>query len=313
MSFPPPSPPPGPPTSPPYVESSDAGPPGSRPPVDGSGSPASWGPPAGPAVAPFPIPKPGWHVRPWWGLGDVLLGIPLIVIVAFLGTVVGLAFVPRDQISGVQDGSIDAPSALLACSLLAQQLAQGVWPWVVSKWKGLGLASDWKLRFQPIDLAIGLGAAIMAFGLAAVASGVVSSLVDLADESQAENTQFLLDAKGTPWLAVFLVAAVVGAPLTEELLFRGLVLRAFEKRFGKVVAVIGSIVAFTLPHFTGSNLDGTLVLFASIGAVGLVFGVVAVMTDRLGPTIVAHVIFNAFGAASALGAFGMVHPLPLLP
>lgn len=311
MSYPPPSaPPPGPPTSPPYVEPPDAGPPPTSPPHVG---PPSWDPPTGPAVAPFPIPKPGWHVRPWWGLGDVLLGIPLIVAVAFLGTVVGLAFVPRDELSGVTNGSIDAPVALLACSLVAQQVAQGLWPWVVSKWKGLGLVADWRLRFKPVDLGIGLGAAIMAFGLAAVASGAVSSLVNLTDESQAENTQFLLDAKGTPWLAVFLVAAIVGAPLTEELLFRGLILRAFEKRFGKVVAVIGSIVAFTLPHFTGSNLDGTLVLFASIGAVGLVFGVVAVVTDRLGPTIVAHVIFNAFGAASALGAFGLVHPLPLLP
>ena len=311
MSYPPPSaPPPGPPTSPPYVEPPDAGPPPTSPPHVG---PPSWDPPTGPAVVPFPIPKPGWHVRPWWGLGDVLLGIPLIVAVAFLGTVVGLAFVPRDELSGVTNGSIDAPVALLACSLVAQQVAQGLWPWVVSKWKGLGLVADWRLRFKPVDLGIGLGAAIMAFGLAAVASGAVSSLVNLTDESQAENTQFLLDAKGTPWLAVFLVAAIVGAPLTEELLFRGLILRAFEKRFGKVVAVIGSIVAFTLPHFTGSNLDGTLVLFASIGAVGLVFGVVAVVTDRLGPTIVAHVIFNAFGAASALGAFGLVHPLPLLP
>lgn len=300
MSFPPPSaPPPGPPTSPP-----------TSPPAVG---PPSWDPPAGPAVAPFPIPKPGWHVRPWWGLGDVLLGIPLIVVIAFLGTIVGLAFVPRDQLDGVMDGSIDAPVALLACSLVAQQVAQGLWPWVVSKWKGLGLVADWRLRFKPVDLGIGLGAAIMAFGLAAVASGAVSNLVNLTDESQAENTQFLLDAKGTPWLAVFLVAAIVGAPLTEELLFRGLILRAFEKRFGKVVAVIGSMVAFTLPHFTGSNLDGTLVLFASIGAVGLVFGVLTVVTDRLGPAIVAHVIFNAFGAASALGAFGMVPPLPVLP
>ncbi|MDH4366007.1 MAG: CPBP family intramembrane metalloprotease [Acidimicrobiia bacterium] len=253
------------------------------------------------------MPRPGWHVRPWWGLGDVLLGVPLIVVVAFLGTVAGLAFVPRDQLEGVMDGSVDAPVAMLACSLVAQQVAQGLWPWVVSRWKGLGLAADWRLRFKPVDLAIGVGAAIMAFGLAAVAAGIVSSLVNLTDESQAENTQFLLDAKGTPWLAVFLVAAVVGAPLTEELLFRGLVLRAFEKRFGKVVAVIGSMVAFTLPHFTGSNLDGTLVLFASIGAVGLVFGVVTLLTDRLGPAIVAHVLFNAFGAASALGAFGLIH------
>jgi membrane protease YdiL (CAAX protease family) len=233
----------------------------------------------------------------------VVLGVPLIVFVAFLGSFVGLAFATSDEIRAAVGGAETTPLPILASSLLAQQLAQGLWPILVSKWKGLGASRDWRLRLRPMDLLIGPGAAIMAFGLAAIAGGIAATLVQLSDESQADNTQFLRDAQGTPWLYVFLFAVVVGAPLSEELFFRGLILRAFEKRGGRVLGVIGSTIAFTLPHFIGSGLAGTVVLFASIGAVGFVFAVVAVTVDRLGPTIIAHVLFNAVGAATALGLF----------
>jgi membrane protease YdiL (CAAX protease family) len=238
----------------------------------------------------------------------VLLGIPLIIVVAVVGSTIGLAFTGGKVTATVGGSTQTTPVAILACSLLAQQLAQGLWPVLVSKWKGLGPASDWRLRIKPIDLLIGPGTAMMAFGLAALAGGIASTLVHLTDESQADNTKFLRDAQGSPWLYVLLFGAVVGAPLSEELFFRGLILRAFEKRAGRVVAVIGSTAAFTLPHFIGTSLAGTIVLFASIGAVGLVFALVATSVDRLGATIVAHMVFNAFGAAAALGWFDRLQP-----
>jgi uncharacterized protein len=246
------------------------------------------------------------RVRPWWGLGDVLLAVPVIVIVATVGSVIGLPFIDGGQLDDVMNGSADLPTAMLAASLLSQQLAQGLWPILVAKWKGLGPKRDWRLEFKPVDLIIGLGTAVMAVGLAAVASTIASNLVNLTDEAQADNTQFLRDAKGTPWLYAFLFAVVIGAPLAEELFFRGLTLRAFEKRAGPVAAVVGSTLVFTLPHFMGAGLAGTAVLFASIGAVGVVFGTITVMVGRLWPSIVAHMIFNAIGAAGALGLFDQV-------
>ena len=76
-----------------------------------------------------------------------------------------------------------------------------------------------------------------------------------------DNTQFLRDAKGSPWLYVLLVVAVIGAPLTEELLFRGLVLRAFEKRAGTLAAIVGSTALFTLLHSFSSGWDIFPLLF----------------------------------------------------
>lgn len=258
-------------------------------------------------AAPPPVGPPTRlrRQRPWWGFGDVLLGVPFFLAMSIVGFAVGLAFVGVDGLLDIADaGDVAAfPLGILAFSLIFQQAGQGFWPIIVSKWKGLGPDADWRFRFALRDLGIGLGVAILGLVGAAVAGIVTTSLVGLTDDAAADNTQFLRDAAETPWLPAILYAAVIGAPITEELFFRGLTLRAIEKRLGSTWAVVLSAVLFTLPHFTSPDLRGTAVLFSSIFVVGLVLGAVTVKTDRLGPAIVAHVVFNSVGAAAALGWF----------
>jgi membrane protease YdiL (CAAX protease family) len=235
-------------------------------------------------------------------MGDLLLGAVFIVSTVIAGSIVGLIVAGGEILDSIESGDTAAlPIAFLGISLLFQQFGQGVWPFIVSKWKGLGPKSDWGFDFKWIDLGIGLGAAMIGLAAAGVAGLVASELVDLTDDASADNTQFLTDAEGTPWLYLILFLVVVGAPFSEELLFRGLTLRAIEKRLGSAAAVIGSSIIFTVPHWIGSDWRGTLVLFASIFAVGLVLAVTAVMTRRLGAPILAHMIFNSVGAAGALG------------
>jgi membrane protease YdiL (CAAX protease family) len=233
--------------------------------------------------------------------------VPVLVLGSLIGAVIGLPFVDDlEQVTNVGDmvdDSAGLPLVVLVPSTLGQQLAQGGWPLLVSRWKGLGPVADWRLRFSPTDLVIGLLTAMMALGLVAVMSSAVGAVVGLGDQSEAENTQFLSDATGTVWIYPLLAAVVIIAPVVEELFFRGLVLRAIEKRAGPVVAVIGSTLAFTLPHFNGSTAAGTAVLLASIGTIGAVLATVTVLVDRLWPAVMAHMLFNAFGAAGALGAF----------
>ncbi len=235
-------------------------------------------------------------------MGDLLLGAVFIVSAVMAGSIVGLIVAGGEILDSIESGDTAAlPIAFLGISLLFQQSSQGLWPFIVSKWKGLGPKSDWGFDFKWADLGIGLGTAMIGLAAAGVAGLVTSELVDLTDEASADNTQFLTDAEGTPWLYLILFLVVVGAPFSEELLFRGLALRAIEKRLGSAAAVIGSSIVFTVPHWIGSDWRGTLVLFASIFAVGLVLAVTAVMTRRLGAPILAHMIFNFVGAAGALG------------
>lgn len=242
-------------------------------------------------------------IRPWWGIGDVLLAIPFVAAFAITGLIVAsiALFLEEGSMDALSAGDAAAlPLSFVAISAIGQQLGQFVWPWVVSRWKGLGMASDWRWIFKPIDLAIGLLVAVVAQVGAVGVGTLVAWLIDLEDESAADNTAILTDAEGSPWLWVMIAIVVIGAPFSEEILFRGLILRAFEKRAGKIIAVIASTLLFTVVHVNGSELDGQLVLWASIATVGLVLGIAAVWVNRLWPCIIAHIIFNGFSTLVAL-------------
>ncbi len=315
-----------PPTGPPLVGQPappvpPAGPVQGSPPSVPSGPPSTSprvGPPGQftPGVAPV-VPQPGVQPgvypasvgavdrsdrRPWWGMGDIVLGLPFIIMLAIAGTLFGLVFTSIAQLESFADGtSGELPLALLATGLIGQQFGQGVWPLIVSKWKGLGSTIDWRLRFDAADLWIGPLTGFSMLIVAGLAGLGITELVNLEDEAAADNTAFLTDAEGTPWLYVFIFAVVIGAPVAEEIFFRGLCLRAIEKRFGLVVGVVASTVIFTLPHFIGGGLKGTIVLFTVIGLVGAILGVLVAKTDRLGGAIIAHMVFNCVGVLGALG------------
>ena len=87
------------------------------------------------------------------------------------------------------------------------------------------------------------------------------------------------------------LATVVGAPFFEELFFRGIILRALARIFGRlggvgpVLAVVLSGLLFGLAHAESLQLLG-LAIF------GIILGVVSYRTGRLGMNIVAHASFN---------------------
>jgi uncharacterized protein len=85
---------------------------------------------------------------------------------------------------------------------------------------------------------------------------------------------------------VVLLFLAVGAPLVEELFFRGLLLRSLMVRFPAPVAVVVSALLFALAHFEPLQ-------FAGLALFGVVLGILAWRTGRLGPSIGAHMAFNA--------------------
>lgn len=87
-------------------------------------------------------------------------------------------------------------------------------------------------------------------------------------------------------VVVVLLFLAVGAPVVEELFFRGLLLRSLSAWAGPVVGVVGSGLLFALAHFETLQ-------FAGLAAFGLVLGAMAQKLRRLGPTVAAHLAFNA--------------------
>lgn len=238
-------------------------------------------------------------------LFDSLLSLPFILLVALFGTAIGLA------VEAILNGGISLddlsdsaafPASVLVFSGLAQQLGQVLWPWIVSKWQGFGMKKDWWFSFRWIDLLWGLIAAGLALAVAYAVSLMTTELLGLEDAGASDNTGYLTDNSDSWWLIGIIFMVVIGAPLSEELLFRGLIMQGLLRIGGPILAVIGSSLFFMLPHIPTSDFswDGTAVLWATIFSVGVVLAIVTLLTKRLGAAIFAHVLFNTFGVGASL-------------
>ncbi len=105
------------------------------------------------------------------------------------------------------------------------------------------------------------------------------------------------------YVVSLLVLAVVAAPIAEEIVFRGVVLRGLLSRNGAVVSVGVQGALFGLAHFDPIRGTGNIGLILVLGAVGCVLGGAAFLIRRLAPTMIAHAILNGIAMALALSGW----------
>lgn len=97
-------------------------------------------------------------------------------------------------------------------------------------------------------------------------------------------------------VAMALAGAVVLAPVTEELLFRGLLFASLRRRLAWPIAAVMSAVAFAVLH--GYGLQG----FASVMWSGLVWAWAFERTGSLWPAVIGHALGNLSASALVLVA-----------
>lgn len=249
----------------------------------------------------YPYPIGGGYVqqrgRRWrWGCGDIAYGI-------LLAFGLGIVFVIPLIVAGTDEKSL----AIQLFGALATWIGLGGWALFVSWVKGSGsLRVDFGWAFRWYDVFIGFGMTFAMFVISIVLAVVQHS----AGVESATNTDFLQDQQqqqggpGLTYLGLTLMVAV-GAPVVEELFFRGLTFSAFQKRFGSAVAVIGSTLIFGLMHFQPGPLVPTLFLLLNLTLFGLVLGLGRWYFKRTGPAVFSHVFFNLTAALVILsGAAG---------
>src|SRR5262249_31572232 len=106
----------------------------------------------------------------------------------------------------------------------------------------------------------------------------------------------------TSTFVIFVVVAVVGAPIVEELVFRGMFQRSLTARVGPGRALVAQALLFGMYHVT-PGLGFTNVPYAmSLAAAGLVLGWLADRYGRLGPSSTAHFFVNSTSAAILWGS-----------
>lgn len=159
-------------------------------------------------------------------------------------------------------------------------------PIIYYGWKRAGASRDifplylsrWSLLAPMTVLLAGMGIAT------SEADNVTQSF--LASPPEALDISWMFAGADRSLLGLLLLLVVV-APVTEELLFRGIILRGFLSRYSVVTAVTLSALLFALFHLNPWQFIGAF-------ALGLVFGWWYVKTRSLVPCLVGHGIFNGF-------------------
>jgi len=233
--------------------------------------------------------------RPYGGFASsrppIRWGIPDVVIVWIGGIFVSVVWAAVAL--ALTGGSADS-AVVIGVSVAGQFGGWVAGCLLVASLKGRSGPEDLGLRVSPRDL-WGIAAGVGVFVLASIA---IAPIVHLVGQSQAVVDE-LKESSGAK-LAVFAVTAALVAPFAEELVFRGMLLRALQRRTTVVVAVVVQALAFALVHPLLSPTLGDLAVVPALFALGVVSGAVAARRRDISASVFLHIGFNLVTVLLAL-------------
>lgn len=195
---------------------------------------------------------------------------------------------------GFSDDSV--PIALQMLAQLPTWIVMLSITWVVAGALGR-TRPGWSFKGEPLDLARGFSVGfVLQIPIVIIVLTIVSLIFgEFAPDGRALS---LVDSIDGPidLIALFLGVAV-GAPIVEELFYRGVVQRALVDRLGPIVGIGITSLLFGAVHFSLVNL-------APLTVVGAGFGYLAYKYGRLLPAIIAHMTFNTVTLVALLSAAG---------
>ena len=194
--------------------------------------------------------------------------------------------VPASKLSSMQQLAVFVPvwAAWIAIAVFAA--------------RRVGVTINFSLR--PADVGAGLAAGLalqwVVFGVYWLAERVVGSL-----DVDGPGRRMVELAKTNPDKWALAVIVGIGAPIAEETVYRGFIQPALVRVAGGPAsarsAAIG--VGVTAVWFAAAHVQS--VQFIGLAIVGVVLGVLAHRSGRLGPSIVAHATFNLLSLGALLG------------
>jgi CAAX protease family protein len=198
--------------------------------------------------------------------------------------------------SGDTSDGTTLPISTLAIAIFATWCAYLAGLWWASDRAGSGnFVSDYGLEFRPIDLVgvpIGLLTQLVLLPLVYVPLRAWWP-ESFSDDRLEETARDLVDRADGATVVVLVLIVAVGAPIVEELVYRGLLQGSFVTRISELPALLAAASWFAIIHFRPVEYPGLFVA-------GLVFGMCAITTGRLGMSIVTHAAFNATGLLTVI-------------
>ncbi len=230
---------------------------------------------------------------PRWGLGDAVLGF----LIALTGSQIVLALILVVTNRSIDEVD-DMPLSLVAIAQVGLWVGLLGVPLIATRLKGGGLVRDLHLRVRGADAWRGgvVGVLLQLVALPLLYWPLLDVLGKDASELEGPARAMTDRADGLVGVVLLVLIVGVGAPIVEEIFYRGLLQGALLKRgFRPAAAITLSATVFGVSHFALLQLPA-LVLF------GAVAGVLAHRAGRLGPAIAAHVTFNMVTVVSLLVA-----------
>ena len=154
-----------------------------------------------------------------------------------------------------------------------------------------------KLLIAPFDYEVISHPLVIAAGLLGIVDGIVAYPKNKRKYSDI-STVVALNNKmsrqtGTYYYECMAFAGSYGAAVSEEMLFRGLLLPLIDCKFGKRAGLITTSMTFGLAHLFNSDIDKPLYFISQATLAGLVFGYYVQQNDyRLSEVIAAHFWYN---------------------
>jgi len=225
---------------------------------------------------------------PRWGLWDVTGGLIAAFVVSIL---VAVALV-----------LLDAPiSVQVLVGITVPWLVLAGWPLLTTAVRGNGPVIDLGLRLTWRDVGWAALGGVVALLTAGVAASVTQLFVPDLTSTAADAAGEIQDS-GRLVIVTFALMVMVGAPIVEELFFRGLFYGAVRKAG---VSALWTIV-ITATVFAGFHIEP--LRFFVLLPTGLVLGWVRWKTGSTAAAMVTHGVVNAPGAVLLLLGVDGVSP-----
>ena len=228
-------------------------------------------------------PAPPATIR--WGLGDAVVGF----LIGFFAQAIAGSVVYASSGNQLTLGAIAAGGRLISLAVVrtilvtvAASLIAGLVAHVIDQLLGLeSLTRNWGGGGSLLRLFV-LGLIMVPI----IYAPLIHASHNIQDKLDKPAKDLVDLVHGNGGVVVLTLLVVVGAPIVEELFFRGLLLRSLARRLGSGWAVAISAVAFGVAH-------QQLLQLPALVALGVVLGILAVKTGRIGPGICTHMAFNA--------------------
>jgi len=220
---------------------------------------------------PVPEPQPVEYTVPWKPV-DNWIAIALLILIS-----VGLLIVVHLGIGAQFTQSV---------GVVFLELVYVVPILLIFAWRHIQLNQLGFRNFKWIELGLGCSFLIGSYMLVLVHNWILNYF---GVDTQGEEVMKIFTSLESPiW---FIVAAVIVAPVVEEMFFRGFLFQGFRQQYGWLPASIISSAIFAAAHLDPVSLVPTFIL-------GFVFSYVYHRANSIVPGILLHFSVNAFGVTA---------------